>query len=171
MHTVEKENILEDVDVHQVAGTTLEQSILELIKTRERPVRRKPLANMAFRGYLRGDNTLDELVGSLGYEMFGDYTMGAEEIREALTSVLDKVEADESELIEDCPVCRSSMAAEIDKDLLGLGVGFEGTSYFLLHNRYGISQRVLMEHMKEHLMPEMHSYIDKARARQHAERV
>jgi hypothetical protein len=163
MQQVEKQDIFENVDADQVAGDTLEKRVLDSLRGAVPGYHGKRLGAKVYRGYLRGDNTYEDVISSVCMDVFDNATIGAEQVEEALESVLEKVGADATELLEDCPVCRSPRAAEIDKDLLALSSGLEGQSYFQLYNRYQISQHLLMVHAKDHLLPEVYSFIDKVR--------
>jgi hypothetical protein len=164
MQQVEKQDIFEGVDAEEVAADTLEKRVLDSLRGAVPGYHGKRLGSKVYRAYLRGDNTYKDLVASVGMDLFDDATVGAEQVEEALESVLEKVGVDSSDLLEDCPVCRSPLAAEIDKDLLALSSGLEGQSYFALYARYQISQHLLMVHAKDHLLPEIYAYVDKVRS-------
>jgi hypothetical protein len=156
---IEREELNIRERLGEAALSDLEAKIAALLSKKPHPLD-GPSAQM-LRSYIRGRSTLEDLAGMVSWEMWGEFN--PDQTRDALQNVLERIGTDEDMLVEDCPICSRSDAASIDKDLLTVSDGRDGEFYWHLSIRYGVSDRALVAHRIDHLLPNLYEYIQDRR--------
>jgi hypothetical protein len=157
---VERQELDIRAAIGQAALSELEGHIIDVLSGKGGRVGHEPQSAGAFRNYLRGDTDFEALLSIVTHDLYGDPT-ARDIVEPTLKGVLERLEDDDSILYEDCPICARDDVRLIDKDLIVNAE--EGNRYWQVSRRYHVSDHALVAHHREHLIPELLSYVDSRR--------
>jgi hypothetical protein len=157
--TIEKETL--DLEtIGDAAFDAMEQQVVDVLKRKPGSDPRAGAGANQYKAYLRGESDLDAVASVINWELRREADEDDGLTRVALESVVEKTGADGAILCEDCPACLHPDVASLDKELIGNPNSKEPVSYWQLSNRYGLTDREIMAHRNEHLLPDLYAHID-----------